>query len=427
MPKLLVVLIAVPWLLAGCTANPPAGRADRSGDTVVWINFDGLRWDYPDRVETPAFDRLSREGAVTRSLAPAFPSLTFPAHVSLATGVPVHEHGIAANAYYDRRTGEVLRFPPDAALLQAEPIWLSAERQDVRAAVFDWPVSHRQQGPVTASRFNMGYEARMPDEPRLFQPLEAWAEDHGAPPLRLLMGYATATDSPGHAHGPDAPEMDAVIREADALLGRFVDRLTQLADERLRDGAQVYLVLTTDHGMSTVTHAVNAELLLGLSRVEGVEVVTSGNIANLYFTGASAEGHAATVRHVLDAAGAHDFASAWTRADLPARFGYANPHTVGDMVVVLGRGYIFSSRAEESVVPIQAVGGPLGMHGYDVESNPDMYGFSLVWRYPDPLPASDLGRVDYRRFHPTVARLLGIDPASGATGEPLDLGLGAPE
>ncbi len=424
MRKLLAVLIAVHWLLAGCAANPPASRADRSGDTVVWINFDGLRWDYPDRVETPAFDRLAREGAVTRALAPAFPSLTFPSHVSLATGVPVSEHGIAANAYYDRRTGEVLRFPPDAALLQAEPIWITAERQGVRAAVFDWPVSHRQQGPVTASRFNTGYEARMPDEPRLFQPLEAWAGDDEDRPLRLLMGYATATDSPGHAHGPDAPEMDAVIREADALLGRFVDRLTQLADERLRDGEQVYLVLTTDHGMSTVTHAVNAELLLGLSGAEGVEIVTSGNVANLYFTGASPAERAAVARSVLQTAERHRFADAWAMDDLPERFGYANPHTVGDMVVVLSRGYIFSSRAEAAVVPIGAIGAPLGMHGYDVESNPDMYGFSLVWRYPDPLPASDLGRVDYRRVHPTVARLLGIDPAPGATGEPLELGTG---
>lgn len=415
-------------LLAGCASEPGVrsghgdGRVAEGGATVVWINLDGLRWDYPDRTDTPVLDRLMREGAFTRALAPAFPTLTFPTHVSMVTGVPVSGHGIPANAYYDRRSGELLRFPPEAVRLRAEPIWITAERQGVRAAVFDWPVSHRQEGAVTASYFNMGYEARMPDEPRLFQPLEAWAADTDDRPLRLLMGYATATDSPGHQHGPDAPEMEAVIREADALVGRFVDRMLALAEEKLEDDEELYLVLTTDHGMSTVRCAVNPELLLGVGEADGVRVVTSGNLGNIYLDQVEdADDRERLVGRILRVAGGHPFVHAYRQDEMPERYGYRDAATVGDVVLMLDRGYIFSSRPEAAVVEIGAIGGPLGMHGYDVETNPDMYGLSLIWERGGGLGGIDLGRVDYRSVHPTVAALLGIEPAPAATGEALDL------
>lgn len=405
---------------AKATSDDGAATSPRPNATVVWISLDGFRWDYTDRADTPNLDRLMREGAYTRAMAPAFPSLTFPTHVSLVTGVPVSEHGVPANGYYDRRDGKVLQYPAEASRLGSEPIWITAERQGVRAAVFDWPVSHSQVGDVTASYFNSGYNPRIPDEPRMLQPLEAWADDSGSPPLRLVMGYAVATDSPGHQYGPDAPEMIGVIREADALVGRFVDRMMEIARAKLEEDDELYLIITTDHGMSTVHRAVNPELLLGLSDQPGVEIVSSGNIANIYLPGIEPESERRRIMSdILDQASRYPFAHAWRLEDIPARFGYQHADTVGDVVVMLDRGSIFSTRAKAAIVDITEIGGPLGMHGYDVESNPDMYGFSLIWRYPDPIGGLDLGRVDYRSIHPTVAAILHIEPAPNALGSPL--------
>lgn len=424
---------ALASLAVSVTAHADTVSADAvSGDgvldsvhpntTVVWISLDGFRWDYTDRADTPNLDRLMREGAYTRAMAPAFPSLTFPTHVSLVTGVPVSVHGIPANGYYDRRDGDVLQYPADASRIGSEPIWITAERQGVRAAVFDWPVSHNQVGEVTATYFNTGYNPRIPDEPRMLQPLEAWADDSGDPPLRLVMGYAVATDSPGHRYGPDAPEMTDVIREADALVGRFVDRMLEIAQEKLDANDELYLIITTDHGMSTVHWAVSPELLLGLSDQPGVEIVSSGNIANIYLPGVEPESERQKIMSAaLDHASCYSFAHAWRLEDIPDRFGYQHADTVGDVVVMLDRGYIFSTRATAAIVDIAEVGGPLGMHGYDVESNPDMYGFSLIWRYPEPIGGHDLGRVGYRSIHPTVAAILRIEPAPNATGAPLKL------
>jgi len=400
----------------------PEHDASESRTFIVWISLDGLRWDYLDKAETPTLDRLVREGAFTRALAPAFPTLTFPTHVSLVTGVPVSEHGIAANGYYDRRLSRVMRYPPDASLVESEPIWITAERQGVRSAVFDWPVSHRQQGEVTASYFGTGYDPRLPDEARLLQVIDAWENDSHEQPLQLLMGYAVATDSPGHRYGPDAPEMVAVIESADTLAGWFLQTVMDVAADKLGDDDELYFVITTDHGMSTVHSAVHPRILLGLEDRREIEVITSGNIGNVYLDNIeSAAERQALTESILSKAGAHHFAQAYLREDVPERLGYAHPNTVGDVVVIIDRGYTFSSRPDELVVDVSTIGGPLGMHGYDVETNPDMYGLTVFWRFPEPLGGIDLGRVDYRSIHPTISELLGIEPAPNAMGVPLRL------
>ena len=79
----------------------PTNRRSTDRDYVVLISFDGLRHDYLDRVDTPGFDRLAATGAVADALIPVFPSLTFPSHYSIATGMYPASHGIVGNQFYD--------------------------------------------------------------------------------------------------------------------------------------------------------------------------------------------------------------------------------------------------------------------------------------------------------------------------------------
>ena len=84
---------------------------------------------------------------------------------------------------------------------------------------------------------------------------------------------------------------------------------------------------------------------------------------------------------------------AYPKAELPAAWAYAHPTRTGDLVVVLPRGYTFSGQATQPVMDIaQAGGGPLGMHGYPVEDDPEMYGALLMWRYPQPFGGKGPGR-----------------------------------
>jgi predicted AlkP superfamily pyrophosphatase or phosphodiesterase len=144
-----------------------------------------------------------QEGAYTKQLTPAFPSLTFPSHTTEATGVYVDGHGIPGNAFYDTSTGQTVRFPDDSSLVRAEPIWITAERQGVRTAVIDWPLSGLETGPVKADYFNDAFDNNLTDAQRVQKLIDVWTSDKGATPLRLLIGYMHDTDVVGHSKGPD--------------------------------------------------------------------------------------------------------------------------------------------------------------------------------------------------------------------------------
>lgn len=83
---------------------PSAVQARRY--TVV-VSLDGFRRDYVQIYDTPFLNRMAREG-VQATMQPSFPSVTFPNHYTLATGLYPDHHGIIANSFTDKKSG--LRF-----------------------------------------------------------------------------------------------------------------------------------------------------------------------------------------------------------------------------------------------------------------------------------------------------------------------------
>ena len=139
--------------------------------------MDGFRGDYVDRTTLPFFGRLMKEGVYSRRFHPVFPPITFPSHCAEATGVGVDRHGITGNDFYDTTTRAEQRFPAEAAFLEAEPIWLTAERQGVRTLVFDWPLSQKQTGPVQDEYFADKFDNAPTDAQRLDHLLAVWQQD----------------------------------------------------------------------------------------------------------------------------------------------------------------------------------------------------------------------------------------------------------
>ena len=401
-------------------AADPGGK-----NTVVWISMDGVRGDYLDRGPLPFFARLMREGAYSRKFCPVFPPITFPSHCAEATGVTVDHHGITGNAFYDTATRQTYRYPADAALLQAEPIWLTAERQGVRTLVFDWPLSQAERAPLHADYSDEKFDSALTDEQRVNRLLDTWQADKSAGgPLRLLMGYVEDADVAGHKFGPDAPETAAAVQSVDRTLGAFFERALAQWKQTAAPADHFYLLLSTDHGMSPVTKAVNLEKLLGLPHGQReITLCTVGNLGNVFVDQlVGEEARERRVTEFVEKLRAYPFAHVYRKSELPAAWAYAHPTRTGALVVVLPRGYTFSSQATQPVMDIaQAGGAPLGMHGYPVEDDPEMFGAMLAWRYPQPFGGKDLGEIRWDQYHPTVAKWLGIKPADGAKGQPLAL------
>lgn len=416
-------LVLIGWGLSGTGQPAQSGEALSEPRTVVvWVSMDGMRGDYVDRAAAKFCHRLMAEGAFSRELVPVFPSITFPAHVSQATGASVNRHGIIANAIYDERRGRRWSYPNVASTLLCEPIWNTVKRGGKRVLVHDWPVSHQQTGRFRADYFDQKFDASLTDEQRLNRLIDTWNHDAGNPPLQLLMGYVSDVDKAGHKYGPRAPETTAAIEATDALLAHFFQQCQQVFAEKMTGRDTLYLMLSADHGMDDVRVVLNPRLMCGSIWNDEMRVVASANVAHLFLERLGPPPARQPYIEKLKARlNTYDFAKAYARDELPEEWEYNHPTRTGDLVIVVDPGYFFSEKEGPELCVIDPAHGPLGMHGYPAADNPKMLGFLAIWRSGKSLGGVNLGPVDSRRLHATVAHLLHVSPARTAVQKPIEL------
>jgi predicted AlkP superfamily pyrophosphatase or phosphodiesterase len=82
-------------LVVGLAFAALAAIKDKS-PIVVLVSFDGWRWDYIDRANTPNLHALAARGVQARGLIPSFPPKTFPNHFTIVTGLFPEHHGIVS-------------------------------------------------------------------------------------------------------------------------------------------------------------------------------------------------------------------------------------------------------------------------------------------------------------------------------------------
>src|SRR5215470_217709 len=134
MKRLLGALLALVFLSLPASALPER--------TVVVVLFDGFAPAELDAAKpTPNFDRLKREGAWSRHLVPAFPTISLINHTTYETGCWPEHHGIVSNIFIDPKLGRFGGPGIDVADAKwrtgCETMWEAAERQGVRAAAFN--------------------------------------------------------------------------------------------------------------------------------------------------------------------------------------------------------------------------------------------------------------------------------------------------
>src|ERR1051325_9347186 len=68
---------------------------------VILISGDGFRYDYADKYQAKSLLSFAMEGIRAESMIPSYPSLTFPNHYTVATGMYPSHHGLVNNYFYD--------------------------------------------------------------------------------------------------------------------------------------------------------------------------------------------------------------------------------------------------------------------------------------------------------------------------------------
>jgi alkaline phosphatase D len=366
------------------------------------VSFDGFRHDYQERFATPNLDRLEEQGVRAESLIPVYPSKTFPGHYSLATGLYPEHHGLVANVFYDPERKATYRDDDrqaveDASWYRGEPIWVTAERQGVRAATFFWVGSEADIGGIAPTYRHM-FDKRVSNEARVQGMLE-WLELAPEERPHLVMGYFNLVDDAGHRYGPDALETAAAVQEADRLLGLILDGV-----ESLSQRAAVYVVVVSDHGMATRDEVDYVDL----DTLPGVRMVTSGAHAN-FFVDDGSDLTPADVRDGVAAALPHS--EVYLRHDLPAELHHDDDPRAGDVIVVVGENRL--------VLPAGAPS-ERGNHGYHPRRS-TMHGIFLA-RGPGIPEGKTIPTFELIHVYPWLAELLGVEPAAKIDGDPAVLG-----
>ena len=319
--------------------------------TVV-ISLDGCRWDYPQWYNTPFFDRMANEGTAS-SLIPCFPSKTFPNHYSLATGLTPEHHGLIANEFMDCETGydftlsnRIMKKEPK--YFGGEPIWLTAQRQGVRTAIFYWAGSDvKIHNSYPDTYLDYDQKPRLTLEQRCNKVIECLQRSKHKRP-QLIMVYMNEPDKSGHNYGPHSRETRRAVEHMDSLMGNLYSRITQLPI-----GKQVNFIVLSDHGMAWVdqSHKIELRPLLG-----NLPYKAYGSVpVNIYASWDNVEQHEATVDSICQRLQGVPHLRAWRKEQVPAYLHYTEHGCIGDVVAVPDLGWVVYDK------PINSG----GMHGYD--------------------------------------------------------------
>jgi predicted AlkP superfamily pyrophosphatase or phosphodiesterase len=407
---LLLGFAAVPQTLAGQGTgfNPalPLTRVDNGPNSawaqqqhyVVLVSLDGFRWDYAKRDHAAHLLAIGRQGVwAPEGMIPSYPSLTFPNHYTLVTGLYPEHHGLVANYFYDpaRKERYSMSDPKtvtDGTWYGGVPLWSLAESQGMRTAVLLWPGSEAQIAgfrPAFYARFDAkteatpeGQQARI-DNTLLLLHLPAADRPH------FIAIYLSEPDHEGHESGPDAKETRAAVLKMDAFVGKLRDAL---------DGAglPIDLVVVSDHGMVKVDcDWISLDRFADLTGFE-----TNGSL--LY---GKTEQDSERVYNQLKKA-APEF-MAYRRKDVPASLNYnANPRQ-GDPVIVPTGPYAIRARASAAGHADHAP--TAGMHGFNPNTMPEMKA-SFFAVGPDIAAGKTVAPFENVNLYPWIAHLLGLKP-----------------
>lgn len=360
-------LIVASFLFAGVPAlsattpeqdDSSSEKVETRDPVTILISIDGFRPDYLERGVTPNLSALAASG-IYGPMRPSFPSKTFPNHWTLVTGKTPDHHGIVGNTMEDsQRPGEVFKMATKDPFWwdQAEPIWISAEKQDIRTATMFWPGSEVDFNGIRPADW-WPFNEKLSNDRRVNAVVD-WMRRPADIRPKLVTLYFDTVDTAGHYHGPAPSEkLHAAIAAVDAEIGRLNQQLDALDQP-------VNFVIASDHGMTETA----PDRIIYLDKIlarDQYRLVEDGNYAGFE----PLEGNEAALRAAF--LRPHDNMQCWDRDNIPAHFAYGKNPRVPSILCLPKIGWVVYQDVPEWMTGIG------GGHGYD-HREPDMMAFFLA-------------------------------------------------
>jgi len=359
MKHIFLVLLTLLVMACPALAQPEHQHVKDLKPTVILISLDGFRPDYLDKYPSPTLNSLAQNGVRAKWMTPAFPSLTFPNHYTIATGLYPDHNGIVANNIYAPEFNQTFGMGKREEVQNGrwwlgEPIWVTAEKQGQRAAAFFFPGTEAEiagKRPTIWKPFDDAFP-----NPERVDTVLSWLDMPQATRPTMITLYFSDVDHGGHEGGPDSKEVKEAIARVDQALDRLVEGLKARGIFE-----RVNLVIVSDHGMARLDprDVVILDDYFDLNQAQ--QVVWNSAMVHIF----PKAGMADAIYSSLKAKTPHS--SVYRKREIPARFNYGTSQRIGEIVVVADEGWSLTSRERYKPATLSEDGSIKyrGGHGFD--------------------------------------------------------------
>jgi len=441
-PALLALLVAT--LTVTAAALP--GNIPAEDRIVVLISVDGLAHYYFDdpKCEMPTIRLLAAGGARARSMTASMPSVTWPNHTTLVTGVHPAKHGVIGNNFFSRQKLAMVPLIPDPFynkedIVQSPTIYDAAKAAGLKTAAIIWPATRGAktldwtvpdcfsnslwQAHGTTSLLAEFKQAGIPYEKQ-----EEWCRTgKGVERDRMyaqMFNHIVRTHRPNvgllhlvevdhieHSKGPQSPEAYAAIKFADGLVREVWDELNRSFPGRAT------LIVASDHGFLPYQQFVQPNVVLkqaGLLRTEGTRIASRRVVAlsqggGCFLYVLDTANREALIRQTAELFRAVEGVEVVIEPRDFKKFGLADPKAnldMADLMLSAKSGYAFNDNAAGEIVVTPKTEAIKGTHGYS-PFHPALGASFVAWGAGIRAGVT-LETISNTDVTPTMAALLGL-------------------
>ncbi|KFE97806.1 phosphodiesterase [Chryseobacterium formosense] len=370
---------------------------------VIMISTDGFRYDYAKKYNAKNLLNLSKNGVQAKAMIPSYPSITFPNHWTLITGLYPSHHGLIDNFFYDYKRNEAYAMSnrknaEDGSWYGGIPLWSLAEKQNMISASLQWVGSASNAGGIRPTYYYPYHEKFTPSE-KLGKVIN-WLKLPEDKRPHFISLYFPEVDGSGHHFGPDSKETEIAVHLIDDAIGELVQKVKDLGLKN------VNFVFVSDHGMIKVDGRNPLEIPEILLDKNRFDFYNSQTLLRVYVKNPD---EVKKVYKELKASKTDDY-EVYLDKKLPKYLHFAAKddkyNRIGQILLIPKAPKIFLEKEKKTSV---------GKHGYNPKIVPEMKATFLAWgpEFKSNLVINEFENIN---IYPLVAEILGLkitEPVDG--------------
>ena len=362
---------------------------------LIFISTDGFRYDYAKKYHAENLLKFSNQGVSAKAMLPSFPSITFPNHWSLITGLYPSHHGLVDNFFYDYSRKEFYAMSKkenaeDGSWYGGIPLWSLAEKQGVVSASLQWVGSASEAGGIRPTYYYHYHEKFSPEEK--ISKVVNWLKLPEDVRPHFISLYFPEVDGAGHRFGPESPEAEKSVQLVDNAIGNLVEKVNQLGLKN------VNFIFISDHGMIKVDKENPLSIPEILLDKDRFDIFNSQTLLRVVVKNPN---EIKTVYHQLKVSKTDDYKVILTKR-FPRKLHYGTKddkyNRIGQILLVPNAPKIFLEKGKSTSV---------GKHGYNPRITSEMKAVFYAWGdfFKNNLEISEFSNVN---VYPLVAEILGL-------------------